>query len=169
MTHRIEWTIEAGCPPRATFSCDALPEARCRSWCSEESCRDEEFCSSPPGPNHNPEEDGPPHRWADTGRCYVVEYLQNAGTADELYAGEEAPLRSGPISTSWEGDGYEWEYAAPVVDRRDLRADLERIAMPYVAPEERGSVGLQRQAHEQAERLVAVMLPLVDAYAWRNP
>lgn len=155
MTHRIEWAIEVGCPPSATFSCDAPVGAECRTWCAV-GC--DEVC---PGPKE--------HEQADTGRCYVIEYLQNSGTADELYAGEDTALRSGPISTSWEGEGYEWEYAVPVVDRRDLRADLERIAGQYLIPEEGGYLYRQQIAAQQAERLVAMMLPYVDAYAWRNP
>lgn len=147
MTHRIAWTIDLAEEPRATFTCDALPGAECRTWCAV-GC--DEWC---PGPEQ--------HEQKDTGRCYVIEYLQNSGTAGEQYAGEETPLRDGPIVTSWEGDGYEWTYADPVVDRRDLRTDLERAAR-----EVRIVPGLDRG---DAELIVERLLPLIDAYAWRNP
>lgn len=46
--------------------------------------------------------------------------------------------------------------------RAQLRTDLEHLALGYVAPDQRDTRGLWRQAEEQAARLVDLMLPVID-------
>jgi hypothetical protein len=55
----------------------------------------------------------------------------------------------------------------------DLRGALIRLAVGYIAPGERDSIGLRQQAEQQAERLVDLMLPAIatldaDAHAIAN-
>lgn len=108
--HRIEWRIDNASEPYARFSCSAEIGAICRSWCAV-GC--EEFCESQP--RRLPQSDGTTvvigHPWEDSGECRIVAWLENSGTAGELYSGDDEPLRSGPIEYEWDGDAYLWQYA----------------------------------------------------------
>lgn len=98
------------------FLCTGGPKNTCRQWCAE-GC--EESCS---GWNRDPEEGG--HRWADTGSCREMDWLdavgwRDSGWVDEPDAGgerevTEQDLRPGlhPIETEWTGDDYIWRYPA---------------------------------------------------------
>lgn len=65
------------------------------------------------------------------------------------------------------GHVHECEAPEPAQAGADLRAALIRLAYGYVSPGDRGSVGLQRQAQQQAERIVDLMLPTIREAALR--
>lgn len=110
--HRVEWFISNAAEPSARFTCTAPIGATCRCWCTE-GC--DEFCSGKPvygDPELVAQAPVDGHRWADTGECRIVTWLENGGTPGELFMGEDdEPLRSGWIETEWEGDCYLWQYA----------------------------------------------------------
>lgn len=96
--------------PTVTFVCTGGPVDHCRQWCAE-GC--EEYCL-----------DFRSHRWADTGSCREMGWLnaigwQDSGWIDEPDKGGEreittADLHPGRhrIETEWTGDDYIWRYAA---------------------------------------------------------
>jgi hypothetical protein len=102
--------------PTVTFVCTGGPDDHCRQWCAE-GC--EEYCLSF---YKDPDEGG--HRWADTGSCREMDWLdavgwQDSGWVDEPDKGGErevttADLRPGchRIVTEWTGDDYIWRYPA---------------------------------------------------------
>ena len=100
--------------PTVRFVCTGGPEDVCRQWCAdgcEESCLDYRN-----------------HRWADTGSCREMDWLDAVGweetgwripeddeqldevemTADRLRPGRHL------IETEWTGDDYIWRYPAEV-------------------------------------------------------
>jgi hypothetical protein len=95
-THHVTFTIEKNYI-RGLFKCTAEPGADCRLICPEQ-------CEAWPCG----------HKLVDGGECNVMTWL---GLSDpvESYAGDEEPLRSGPISASWDGADMTWEYAEPAV------------------------------------------------------
>lgn len=113
--HYAEAEVLADGYASVRFVCTGGPEDRCRQWCAD-GC--EESCSAW-------REGG--HRWADTGSCREMDWLdavgwQDSGWVDEPDGEREVAatdLRPGRhlIETEWTGDDYIWRYpAAAAVD-----------------------------------------------------
>lgn len=98
----VQWRVD----------CQSDLGAHCRLVCSE-SCGAEEW------PCSTTEPDGTErvHRMIDGGDCQAIPFIEDC--IDEAYAGDQAPLRSGPIDLTWNGVTYVWHYTDP--DPTDLR------------------------------------------------
>lgn len=105
--------------------CLAPDTAECRQWCTE-GCED--GCWETPlltGADGQPAElvaQAPiaGHRWAPYGGCRGADWINAAGVEDshtddgfpfEDDRPDQLRPRSGPVTISWTGDDYVWEYA----------------------------------------------------------
>lgn len=147
--HRIDITLDASGNVTAKLSCSAPVGAPCRLWCDQ-------GCESA-GKDH-----AEVHELTDQGHCCRTEGWFD-DSPFELYDGDEAPLRSGPVILTWDGDTYNWSYDP---DERAKRPD--RKLMTEAAEHLRGlidsldeHVGHEEIAKqlEEARRMVLALEP----------
>lgn len=129
--HFVEVELDdTGDPLVVRFVCTGGPDDRCRQWCAE-GC--EEYCLDPPRSTPADPLYFPPgtvivtgHRWANTGSCREVDWVDAVGWRDSGWVNEPdeggeremmtTDLRPGRhlIELDWDGDDYIWRYATPV-------------------------------------------------------
>lgn len=91
--HSVAWFIDRD-TVYGRLTCTAPEGAPCRLIC-DDGC----------------EEWPCPHELVDHGLCNAVEWVGSVGATEESYGGgDERPLRDGPVTFRWDGDGYLWEY-----------------------------------------------------------
>lgn len=96
--HRIDIELVAGGEVRPTVSCSAPEGAPCRLHCG--------ICEDYWNDDHNS------HAMVDQGYCLGTEgWFDDQSLILEMFDGETTPIRSGPISLTFDGDGMTWTYA----------------------------------------------------------
>lgn len=102
--HYVSHTLSSGDYVRTKFECRAGDNAPCRTWCDtcEKEQREQCECS---GLDREPNLIG-------GHPCSIVVFLEHA--PEEAYDGLDQPVRGPdpqPITATWEGDYYVWDYA----------------------------------------------------------
>ena len=90
--HRVEWTLEL----RNLYGkvvCDGGAHSPCRAYC-------------PDGCEVNPCAHLPKYGQ----ECGIIPFFDDV--VQEYYVGDETAPRNGPIELIWDGDCYDWKYAA---------------------------------------------------------
>jgi hypothetical protein len=103
--HRVEFTIE----PESIdgrIICEATEGAKCRLVCSVADCEAEQW----PCFTYNDDGTETEHPMKDYGRCLVPDWFEDS--IETYYNGPPQVLVNGPIVFDWQGDFYEWHYAA---------------------------------------------------------
>lgn len=101
--HFVTLTLSDDSGVKADFICSAPPGSDCRKYCAQ-GC---EYITDACRQNHQWDEgfQGLP-------KCNLTTWIEECGGYWwESYDGPATMPRSGPISFTWEGDFYNWQYA----------------------------------------------------------
>jgi len=102
MSHHIAITIERD-DIGAKFTCRATAGAPCHLMCPD-------GCESWDPADHE-------HELVDAGSCGLLDFIENDDCGVwELYDGEPGPLRSGPVTLTYNDEYVSWEYAPELAD-----------------------------------------------------
>lgn len=104
--HFIHPYLTDGCLT-VEWTCEADDTADCRNHCDERGC--EEGCQS--YDEHRPHWVPNTHvTLADRTTYCNYRTWMDEGTWDELYQGDDADVRPGPVQFQWQGSYYTWRY-----------------------------------------------------------